>query len=231
MQLAGELAVRLLDLVVGRRLLDAEHLVGIPGGHYSGHHHPRGAQDDVAHAVAALDDLDHVPGLDALRGLREERLVDVRVERPVGRDLLHALGGEHAGEGVLRHADALEHLRLLVVLGGIERALEVVEHGQELGDEPLARAGVQLCLLARDPLAVVVEVRRDPAQVVDHLLVLALGVLEPREQLVGVRARLGEGSLVRGRRAELAVPVLRHDLVLALARHDVFAASSSSMTS
>ena len=34
-QLAGELAVRLLDLVVGRRLLDAEHLVGIPGGHYS----------------------------------------------------------------------------------------------------------------------------------------------------------------------------------------------------
>ena len=106
----------------------------------------------------------------------------------VGRDLLHALGGEHAGERVLRHADALEHLRLLVVLGGIERALEVVEHRQELGGEPLARAGVQLCLLARDALAVVVEVRRDPAQVVHHLLVLALGVLEPREQLVGVRA-------------------------------------------
>ena len=33
--LAGELAVRLLDLVVGRSLLDAEHLVGISRRHYS----------------------------------------------------------------------------------------------------------------------------------------------------------------------------------------------------
>ena len=176
-----------------------------------------------------------MPGLDALGGLREERLVHVRVERAavVGRDLLHALRGEHARERVLRHADALEHLRLLVVLCGFERALEVVEHRQELRGKPLACAGVQLCLLARDALAVVVEVRRDPAQVVHHLLVLALGVLEPREQLLGARrGRLGgDGRVVRGRRAELAVPVLRQDLVLAFAGHDVFAASSSSMTS
>jgi len=38
-----------------------------------------------------------------------------------------------------------------------ERALEVVEHGQELGHDPLARAGEDLRLLACNPLAVVVE--------------------------------------------------------------------------
>ena len=81
-----------------------------------------------------------------------------------------------------------------MVLGSVERALEVVEHGQELGDDALARAGEDLRLLPRDALAVVVEVGRDAAQVVEDLLALALGVLEPRKQLVGGRrASLGVG--------------------------------------
>ena len=134
--------------------------------------------------------------------------MDVRVERPVGRDLLDALGGEHARERVLRHANALEHLRLLVVLGGVERALEVVEHGQELRDDALAGAREDLRLLPRHPLAVVVEVRRDAAEVVEVLVPLALGVLQPREQLLGDRAaQLRSAS--RGRRAVTAASARR----------------------
>ena len=151
--------------------------------------------------------------------------MDVRVERAFGGNLLDALGGEHGGERVLRHADALEHLGLLVVLGGVERALEVVEHGQELRDDALARAGEDLRLLPGDPLAVVVEVGRDAAQVVHRLLVVALRVLQPREQLLGVELRCC--LIVGGRRAVLAV----HHALGALVGHDVFAASSSSITS
>ncbi len=54
--------------------------------------------------------------------------------------------------------DALLELRLLVLLGRLERALEVVEHGQELLHEPLAGPRDQALLVARGPLAVVVEV-------------------------------------------------------------------------
>ena len=117
--------------------------------------------------------------LDALGRLGHERLVDVRVERALGGDLFDALRGEQARERVLRHADALEHLRVLVVLGRVERALEVVEHGQELGDDPLPGAREELRLLAHDALAVVVEVGRDPTQVVEVLVPLPLGVLQP----------------------------------------------------
>ena len=42
--------------------------------------------------------------------------------------------------------DALLELRLLVLLGRLERALEVVEHGQQLLDErSRARAARRLC--------------------------------------------------------------------------------------
>ena len=145
----------------------------------------------------------------------------VRVERPVGGDLLDPLGGEHGGEGILRHPDALEHLDVLVVLGGVERPLEVVEHGDQLRDDALPRAREDLRLLACDALAVVVEVRRDATEVVHRLLVPTLGVLETREQLLGVELRCG------GRRVRHAV---RRGLG-ALVGHDVFAASSSSITS
>ena len=105
MELARELAVRLLDLVVGRGLRDAEHLVRVARGHRlvfsSRHHdHARRPEHDVAEPVAALHDLHDVPGSTPSAGWRQQRLVDVRVERPVGRDLLEALGREHAGERV-----------------------------------------------------------------------------------------------------------------------------------
>ena len=116
-------------------------------------------------------------------GLAEERLVDVRVELPVGVDLYEALLGERVPELAVRRVDALLELRLLVLLGGVERALEVVEHGQELLDEPLVGARDQALLVARGPLAVVVEVGGDALEVVQVLVPLRLERAEPLLEL------------------------------------------------
>ena len=89
--LARKLAVGLLDLVVGRVLRDAEHLVGAGHGSLLRDDHPRGTDDLVAEAVAALHDLEHAPLLRVVCRLREHRLVDVRVELPFGLDLLEPL--------------------------------------------------------------------------------------------------------------------------------------------
>ena len=69
-----------------------------------------------------------------------------------------------------------------MVLGGVERALEVVEHGQELRDEPLGGAGGERLLVAQRPLAVVVEVGREPLQVGEVLVALRLGLGERVER-------------------------------------------------
>ena len=84
--------------------------------------------------------------------------MDVRVERALGLDLGEAVPLDEAEQRAVDEPDALLQLRLLVLGGGLERPLEVVEHGQELVQEPLVRAAGQLDLLARDALAVVVEV-------------------------------------------------------------------------
>ena len=120
-----------------------------------------------------------------------------------------------------------------MVLRRLERAHEVVEHRQELHDDALARTRVELVLLAGDALAVVVEVRRDAAEVVEHLVALPLRVLQPREQLLAVARRVAAMGcgVDRGRRVELAVPLGRRDDVGTILGHDVFAASSSSITS
>ena len=46
-----------------------------------------GLHDPVAEPVAALDDLEHRAGLGAVARLREQGLVDVRIEGSVGVDL------------------------------------------------------------------------------------------------------------------------------------------------
>ena len=106
--------------------------------------------------------------------------------------------------------DALLELRLLVLGGGLERALEVVEHGQQLVQEPLVRAAGQLDLLARDALAVVVEVGREAE----------VGVVRSRGGFL--RRRLLDDLLL------LVLEAVLLDLVLErLVGHDVFASSSS----
>src|SRR3954469_18798116 len=64
-------------------------------------------------------------------------------------------------------ADALLHVALMR-----QRTLQVVEHGQHLADQPLVGARGQLLLVARHPLAVVVELRLQALQRVEVLVAL-----------------------------------------------------------
>jgi hypothetical protein len=159
--------------------------------------------------------------------------VHVRIEDPLRHDLLHALRDEGIGKRRARHLDALDDLGLLVVLCGIERALEVVEHGQQLGDEPLGCTRREGLLVADGPLAVVVEVRREPLQGREILVPLAL---DRRENSLG-RFRLGRrlgrrgGSLVPLTSVALGVaPRLGDGVGVELVAHALVAVSSS-MTS
>jgi hypothetical protein len=74
--------------------------------------------------------------------------------------------------------DAVLELRLLVLLGGLEHPLQVVEDRQELLDDPLAGPRDQALLIARGPLAVVVEVGLEVLERVDQFLVLVPERLE-----------------------------------------------------
>ena len=65
--------------------------------------------------------------------------------------------------------------RSLVVLGRrLQCPLQVVEHGQELADEPLVRARDDALLVAGDTLLVVVEVGRHALEVGETLVPLGL---------------------------------------------------------
>ncbi len=104
-----------------------------------------------------------------------------------------------------------------MLLRGVERALEVVEHGQELGDQALAGTQRETLLLAQGALPVVVEVGGQPPEV--------------GEVLVPLRLRVGQtgGEVLRTSPPSSSTSSSRR--VQDLVRHDVFAASSSSITS
>ena len=135
--------------------------------------------------------------------------MDVGVELALGLDLGQALARQRLGQGAMHEPNAVLELRLLVLLCSAERPLEVVEDGQELLDQPLVGARDQALLIARRPLAVVVELGLDPLERVDQLLVLG-----PQ--------RLGLVDLL---------DLLDLLAVLDLLRHYEVFASSSSMTS
>ncbi len=112
----------------------------------------------------------------------------------------------------------------------LERPLQVVEHRQQLLDQPLVGPRDQACLVTRGPLAVVLEVGLDALEGVDELVALALERLD----LVRLRAwsrgnlpvppdPLHLSAIADGLRLRLVCS----DLV---AHYDVLA-SSSSMTS
>ena len=172
--------------------------------------------------------------LGVVRRLREHRFVDVRVERPLRLDLGQALLLERLPQRLLDQLHAVDQRSLLVALGRLERPLQVVEHGQELPDEPLVGVRDQALLVARRPLAVVLEV--------------GLRSLEEIEVLVPLRLGLARGSSGVGPVG--SDPPLRHAACLdpgsdpcgsdlgacvgasfGSPRHEVFASSSSSMTS
>jgi len=117
--------------------------------------------------------------------MAQQRLVDVRVEAPVGVDLGEPVPLHEPDERLVDEAHALLELGLLVLGGRLERALQVVEHGQQLVEQPLVGPDGERRLLAGDALAVVVEVRGDAPQVVHRLFLVALQILDACEELVG----------------------------------------------
>src|SRR5690348_369295 len=97
---------------------------------------------------------------------------------------------------------AVLELRLFVRGRELECTLEIVEHRDELTHQPLVGARGQLLLVARHPLAVVVELGLQTLQRVEVLVTLARDRLE----LIGAVARL--------RRAYAARAVVRFALGL-----------------
>ncbi len=89
----------------------------------------------------------------------------VRVEPPVRLDLRQALALERLGEIAMDEPYAFLQLRLFVLLRRLKRPLQVVEHGQQLFDQPLVGPRDQALLVTRGPLAVVVEVGRDALEI------------------------------------------------------------------
>ena len=93
---------------------------------------------------------------------------------PVGRDLGEPFLRERVRERAVHEADTVLELRLLVRGRELERTLEVVEHRHELAHQPLVGARGQLLLVARHPLAVVVELGLQPLERVEVLVALLL---------------------------------------------------------
>src|SRR5262249_17367523 len=135
-----------------------------------GDDHPGGSHDLVAQAIPALDDLEDRAWLDGVARLREECLVDVRVERPAGGNLHEPLLGGGVAKRILAELAAVDEFRLLVPFRRLERPLEVVEDRQELANEPLVGMRDQSLLLACGPLAVVLEVGLQALQKVEVLV-------------------------------------------------------------
>ena len=99
--------------------------------------------------------------------------MDVRIELPVRLDLLEPLVPERVAKLPVHELDAFLELRLLVLGRRDERTLEIVEHRQQLLDEPLCRLLGPLALQAGLTLAVVVELRLQALETVEVLVALA----------------------------------------------------------
>ena len=105
--------------------------------------------------------------------------MDVRVELPAGRNLGQPFLDKRASQRLLHESHTLDEGRFLVTLGGLQCALETVENRQQLTNEPFVRMRDEALLLARRPLAVVLEVGLDALQETEVLVAL-LGQLEQR---------------------------------------------------
>ena len=156
---------------------------------------------------------------------------------PSGATSSQALPLEQAAQRAVHERDALGDVLLVVHLEGVHRTLEVVEHGQQIADQPLARPLGQALLLARDALLVVVELGRHAAHAVEIAVAVGLRLGEPgrvrrsddvdRLGRPGRRAGLG-GRHVVGQGVVLASGVvLRHERVVV----SESTISASSMTS
>ena len=166
----------------------------------------RAGRNTFAELVALLHDLDH-GALVGVGRLREQRLVHMGIELALGLDLGQSLLRKQIGQGTMDEPDTVLDLPLFMLRSSLERPPEIVEDRDQLLHEPLVRTLGERSLLARVPLAVVVELSGEPLQPVEELVAVSL-------ESVDVDALLG---------------LLCH---LRLVSHYAFGAScSSSMTS
>ena len=112
----------------------------------------------------------------------------VRIELPVGPDGNEAFLREHVRKLAVDESYALLELHLLVNLRRFQCPFQVVEHRQELLHEPLGRTRDQRLVVARRPLAEVVEVGGDALEVGDGAVPRRLHLRELLLQL-GLRDR------------------------------------------
>src|SRR5919106_38232 len=149
--LAGELPIRLLDLVLRGLLRDSEGLVVVVVRHRRlllAHDHLRRPQHLAVQPVTLLDRLDNEAGLGSLYGAGGEGLVPRRVEplpgRVVGLDAGPLEGGAQLPvdeQHPVRESGAVAGFLGGGIVGigidprGSERALQVVEAGDELTSE------------------------------------------------------------------------------------------------
>ena len=128
----------------------------------------------------------------ASEGCEEKGFLRVWVERAVGADLGEPFLRKGVGERTVHEPDTLFELALLVLGRSLQRALEIVEHGHEFLHEALVGARGQLLLVARHPLAVVVELGLQPLERVEVLVTLLdqRGYLVLEDRLLGCLAGL-----------------------------------------
>src|SRR5581483_591844 len=162
------------------------------------------AEHAIAEPVALLQHLQHGAGLGVLCRLRQQRLVDVRVEGAVRLDLLEPVLARHLDERALDKPDALLELRRPTIFSArrraslvgaagsllcrLERPLEVVEDREQLPEQRLVRARGHRLVLARRPLAEVVELGLQPLERVEVLVALLLERLHVRDRPLPRRA-------------------------------------------
>ena len=98
----------------------------------------------------------------------------VGIELAFGLDLGQPLLREQVGQRAMNKPDAVLDLPLFVLRRSLERTAEVIEDRDQLLDEPLVRTLGERRLLARVPLAEVVELGREPLQPVEELVAVSL---------------------------------------------------------
>src|SRR5581483_5436731 len=144
------------------------------------------AEHAIAEPVALLQHLQHGAGLGVLCRLRQQRLVDVRVEGAVRLDLLEPVLARHLDERALDKPDALLELRRPTIFSARRRASLVGAAGSLLCR--LVRARGHRLVLARRPLAEVVELGLQPLERVEVLVALLLERLHVRDRPLPRRA-------------------------------------------
>src|SRR4026209_1510091 len=97
-----------------------------------------------------------------------------RVELALCIDLLEALLLQQVGKRAMHKPDTVLELRLFVIRRSLQCTSEIVEDRDQLLHAPLARTLGERRLLARVPLAEVVELRSEPLQAVEELIAVSL---------------------------------------------------------